>query len=181
LGKCLGKKPLWQRVSPDGKKLVYTVSSSGYDIWSYDIDRGVKARLTFGSAATQASISPVWSPDGKRVAFSSVRAGKYGIYEKPMDGSGTETVLLEATDQLKYLNDWSPDGNFLACQQTGAGLFQIWILPLMGDRKPCAFLPSPFSMRGAVFSPDGKWLSYCSNESGEVRVYVSAFPGPGGK
>jgi eukaryotic-like serine/threonine-protein kinase len=169
------------RVSPDGKRLAYTVSSSGYDIWSCDTDRGVKTRLTFGGSARQANISAVWSPDGKRIAFSSVRGGKYGIYEKPMDGSGNETMLLEGTNQLKYPNDWSPDGKLLAYQQADQGIFGIWMLPVTGERKPYPFLQSTFTMRGAVFSPDGKWLAYCSNESGDVKVYVASFPGPGGK
>jgi serine/threonine protein kinase/Tol biopolymer transport system component len=185
-GKRIGELPGQEayaapRFSPDGKKLAFTISTSGYDIWSYDLDRKVRTRLTFGGSVRQANISSIWSPDGKRIAFSSVREGKYGIYERPVDGSGNETMLLEGTEQLKYPNDWSPDGKFLVYQQAGLGIFGVWVLPLNGERKPFPYQTSSFTMRGAVFSPDGKWLAYCSNESGDVKVYVAAFPGPGGK
>jgi dipeptidyl aminopeptidase/acylaminoacyl peptidase len=188
-GKKIGEVPgqeayLAPRVSPGGNKLVYTLSASGYDVWSYDLDRGVKTRLTFGSAARQANISAVWSPDGKRIAFTSVREGKYGIYEKPINGSGNESVLLEGTEPLKYPSDWSSDGKFLAYHEMtnlGNRGFGIWILPLKGERKPYPFLQSTFVIQQAVFSPDGKWLAYCSNESGDMKVYVASFPGPGGK
>jgi len=169
------------RVSPDGKRVAYTLAHPGYDVWTYDVARQVKTRLTFGAGNSQANISPVWSPDGKRIAYASIRGGKYALYEKSTDGSGNEELLLEGTLQATYPNDWSPDGKFLAYQQSEPGTIAIWILPLSGERKPYPFLQTQFILQRATFSPDGKWLAYCSTESGENKVYVVPFPGPGGK
>jgi len=185
-GKNLGEIPeagayVGPRISPDGKRLTFTLTSSGYDVWSYDIARGVKTRLTFGSASAQANQNAAWSPDGRRIAYSSVREGKFGLYQKPSDGSGGEEVLLEGIPQSRYLSDWSPDGKVLAYQGTHQGILSSWMLPLSGEHKPYPFLPSQFTQIQASFSPDGKWIAYCSNESGELKVYVVPFPGPGGK
>jgi eukaryotic-like serine/threonine-protein kinase len=169
------------RISPDGKKLAYVRGASGFDIWSYDLVRGVKTPLTFGSGSGQSNLFPVWSSDGQHIAYTSVRGGKFGFYQKAADGSGSEEVLLEGTDYVKYLSDWSPDGKFLAYQDNNKGVASTFVLPLSGERNPHAFLQSPFTTVRASFSPDGKWLAYCSNESGDLKVYVVPFPGPGGK
>jgi eukaryotic-like serine/threonine-protein kinase len=185
-GKKLGEIPeadayVSPRISPDGKRITFTLTSFGYDVWSYDMARGVKTRLTFGSASAQANQNAVWSPDGRRIAYTSIREGKFGLYLKPSDGSGSEEVLLEGIPQSRYLSDWSPDGKVLAYQGSHQGTLSSWMLPLSGERKPYPFLPSQFTQIQASFSPDGKWVAYCSNESGELKVYVVPFPGPGGK
>jgi serine/threonine protein kinase len=169
------------RISPDGKRVLYSLISPGFDIWSYDLARGVKTRLTFGSGNAQANIYAVWSPDGRRIAYTSVRGGKFGIYEKSADGSGNEEVLLEGAESTQYTNDWSQDGKFLAFHHTLEGAVAISVLPLGGPRKPNLLLHSQSTMFRAAFSPDGKWVAYCSNESGDLKVYVVPFPGPGGK
>jgi eukaryotic-like serine/threonine-protein kinase len=169
------------RISPDGKSVAFTLSSSGFDIWSYDLARGVKTRLTFGAASGLAYLFPVWSPDGQRIAYISVRAGQFGFYQKPADGSGSEELLLEPTSYVRYINDWSPDAKFLAFQDYRQGAAGVFVLPLSGDRKPYPLLQSDFTTLRSAFSPDGKWLAYCSNESGDLKVYVVPFPGPGGK
>lgn len=186
-GKKVGEVPgpegyLSPRVSPDGKKLLYTVVSPWYEVWSYDMALGVKTRLTFGTSGSgRASLSPVWSPDGQRIAYMTISAGRFGIYQKAANGSGTEELLLEESDSVKYLNDWSPDGKFLAFQQAPRGINEIWMLPLARERKPYPLAQSLSPALLPGFSPDGKWLAYCSSESGEQRVYVVPFPGPGGK
>jgi dipeptidyl aminopeptidase/acylaminoacyl peptidase len=169
------------RISPEGKRLLFYLDSSGYDIWSCDLARGVKTRQTFGSASTGGSIYAVWSPDGKRIAYQAYRDGKHAIYQKPSDGSSSEELLVEGSDRYKFPTDWSPDGKVLAYQEGKPGGWSIWMVPMEDGRKPYLFRDVPFSEREATFSPDGRWLAYTSNESGEIRVYVAPFPGPGGK
>jgi len=185
-GKKLGEVPgadayADAQISPDGKRLAFTLRSSGNDIWIYDIARGVKTRLTFGAASSQANSAGVWTPDGRQIAYSCARAAKFGLCLRPSDGSGNEEVILAGTEYPRYPNDWSPDGKLLTYYESRLGVFEIWMLPLSGERKPYPFLQSPFNQFGARFSPDGKWLAYFSLESGRAEVYVVPFPGPGGK
>jgi eukaryotic-like serine/threonine-protein kinase len=169
------------QISPDGKTIAYTLSSTGYDIWSYDVAREVKTRLTFGSASTPANAWAVWSPDRRAIAYTCFRNGRYALCRKPSDGSGTDEVVLEGTEQLRWPGDWSPDGKSLIYTEMRQGVTALSVLPLSGERKPYLFRESSFNERDARFSPNGKWVSYCSDESGEDKVYVVPFPGPGAK
>ena len=169
------------RVSPDGKKLLYTLVSPYYEVWSYDMATGVKTRLTFGSTSGRASLSAVWHPDGQRIAFTSLGRGKFGFYQRAADGSGSEDLLLEESSYVKYVNDWSPDGKFLVFQHAPRGTNEVWVLPLAGERKPFPLPQAQSPAFASAFSPNGKWLAYCSSESGEQKIYVVSFPGPGGK
>jgi eukaryotic-like serine/threonine-protein kinase len=185
-GKKVGEVPgpdayVSPRISPDGKKLLYTLISPYYEVWSYDMAPKVKTRLTFGSTSGRASLSAVWYPDGQRIAFTSLRSGKFGFYQRAADGSGSEDLLLEENSYVKYVNDWSPDGKFLVFQQAPQGTNEIWVLPLAGERKPFPILQAQSPAFASAFSPNGKWLSYCSSESGEQKIYVVSFPEPGGK
>jgi len=168
-------------ISPDGKRIAYTLQSSGWDIWIYEIARGLKTRLTFGSSNSQANLAEVWSPDGRWIAYTSNHAGKFALCRKPSDGSGNEEILLEGGDQIRYITDWSQDGKFITYREPVNGIYATWMLPLSGERKPYPFLQSQFPQISARFSPDVKWVAYCSNESGDLKVYVVPFPGPGGK
>jgi Tol biopolymer transport system component len=168
-------------ISPDGKKLAFSLESPTFDIWIYDLMRDVKTRLTFSSATTTGNLSQVWSPDGRRIAYTSVLGGKFGIYQKSADGSGGEEVLLEPTPVQAYPQDWSPDGKVIAFWKAQVGGADLWILPLQGDHKPYQFAQSQSFQMTAYFSPDGKWIAYSSNESGRLEVYIRPFPGPGGK
>jgi serine/threonine-protein kinase len=180
------------RLSPDGR-LVAVATLTPTEIWVYDIVRGTLSRLTF-----EGGEFPLWSPDGKRIAFASARAGKPpNLFWKPADGSGAEERLT-TSDHLQAPHSWSPDGQVLAFTDTGPTTGQdIWVLPLEGDpsaalrtgpsagsgqgRKPRPFLQTTFLESGARFSPDGRWLAYLSDESGRNEIYVQPFPGPGGK
>ena len=166
------------RLSPDGNTVTYTRSGNGYDIWRYDVARGVKTQLTFGFTSGQANLDAVWAPDGKRIAYTSVRNGVYGFYAKAADGSGEEQMLSKGAEAVENLSDWSRDGQLLAIQKQQQA---IYILKADGSSEPELFHSSPFPEASPAFSPDGKWLAYCSTENGTQGVYVSPFPGPGGK
>ena len=161
------------RLSPDGQRVAVDIEG---DIWVYDIPRGTLTRLTFdGSNST-----PAWTPDGKRLAFSSTRAGPASLFWKLADGSGEAERLTTSEGQGHHIESFSPDGKVLAFHAHHTGQ-DIWVLPLEGERKPRPFLQTPAEEWGSEFSPDGRWLAYMSNESGRNEIYVQPFPGPAGK
>ena len=146
-----------------------------FDIWLVDSARNLSRRLTFDPALSPNG-NVVWSPDGQRVAFASQRAGNRDIYEKNVNGVGTETALL-ATPLDEWPEDWSEDGRYLAygrnTTQTNGGLFA---LPLFGDRKPITIADTPFGEDEPRFSGDGRWVAYNSDESGMNQIYLVSFP-----
>src|ERR1017187_3844372 len=172
-------------ISPDGKQLAFSLESPGSDIWLYDITRGVKTRFTFRSDSSSGNLSPIWSPDRRYIAYTSIRNGGFGIYQKAADGSGREMLLVEPTSEQTYPMDWSPDGKFILYVKWGPSGPHIWVLPLQGDRTPYLFKQRQQTQTLSIqmtarFSPDGKWLAYATSESGKLEVYVTPFPGAGG-
>ena len=164
-------------LSPDGREIAMTVEGASWNIWVYHLDRGTLTRLTFEND----NRDPLWTPDGKRVVYTSLRNGLYGLYWRPADGSGPEE-LLSASKNWVFANSWSADGRFLAFgEQDPKTGFDISILPVGGDRRPYPFVRSSFREWFGEFSPDGRWIAYESNESGRSEVYLRPFPGPGGK
>jgi Tol biopolymer transport system component len=167
------------RFSPDGKRLAVTIRAENPDIWILDISRGTSARLTFESGEDE---TPVWTPDGGKVAFSADRAGHpRAIYTKPSDGSGAEERLVES-ETHPHVGAWSPDGRTLVYTEFDPVFSgDIWVLTLGEKVERRLWLRTPFNERAARLSPDSHWLAYVSNESGRDEVYVQPFPGPGGK
>jgi Tol biopolymer transport system component len=164
-------------LSPDGKRIaVHRHENTGGDNWVYDLAQGRMQRLTFD--ASQDNQSPIWSPDGTRIAFSSRRNNKWGIYTKLADGTGTEELITES-EAVKEPMSWSPDGKLLVYTQTGQAN-DVWAVPVTGDKKPIPLLQSQFNEVFPQVSPDGKWLAYQSNDTGQAEIYVKPFPdGPG--
>jgi serine/threonine-protein kinase len=168
-------------LSPDGQRLAVDVTEgSGTDMWVYDWQRDTMTRLTF----TGKENHPVWSPDGRYIAF---RAGVEGLPVIRSDGSGKPQPLTQSKNQQV---PWSftPDGKRLAFQELSPGAgFDLWTMPLESDSsglragKPEVFLQTPADERHPAFSPDGRWMAYSSDESGTVQIYVRAFPDKGGK
>jgi len=164
------------RLSPQGDRVALMLDNGIVDIWTLDLARGVRTRLTFGPVS---NIYPVWSPDGKWVAYASLRAGTRSIYRKPADGSGAEEMLVsDAGSEVLILSDWSRDGKTLF-YSTGlqTGDQTIWALPLEGERKPRLVAGHAV---GATLSPNGRWLAY-TLLSGQADVYVVAYGGGQGK
>jgi serine/threonine-protein kinase len=175
-----GRDYLGLRLSPDGKRVVVVILEKGFpDIWTYDILRGTLTRLTFGAGDNAA---PVFSSDGQRIAFQRLKDGNFSILAMPADGSGSEETLLPPQTSRSVPASWSPDGKFLAYTHYGrSGKAEIWVLPLEGERKPQLILANQFDNRRPVFSPDGKYLAYFSNENGRGEVYVMPFRNGSGK
>jgi serine/threonine-protein kinase len=173
--------------SPDGRRLAVDIlDKQQTDIWVYDWARDTLMRLTFDPAADE---KPVWTPDGGRIVFRSQRdGGTTDLYWQRADGTGGVQRLTE-NKVAQAPGSWHPNGKFLAFTQTNRETFDdVMILPMKGDEAsgwkpgtPTAFLNSPFREREPMFSPDGRWLAYMSNETGRDEIYVRPFPGPGGK
>ncbi|MGH9779969.1 MAG: hypothetical protein ACRD5I_16325 [Candidatus Acidiferrales bacterium] len=151
--------------------------------------RDVQTRFTFDPGIDGGG---VWSPDSSHVAFHSNRKGTWNLYLKPASGAGSEAVLLESEGN-KFVDDWSRDGWFLLYEHgdpSGKNRWDLWVLSLQGERKPYLVLQTPYSERGARFSPNGRWIAYTSDESGRNEIYVIPFqldekgepvPSPAGK
>ena len=175
---------LLARVSPQGDRVALQIDSGANDVWTLDLKRGVRTRLTFGPVA---NLFPVWSPDGKWVAYSSIHNNRVGIYRKRSDGSGAEEALFEGGEGQLEPDCWSRDGKYLIYTvRPAAGVGgpranlpgELWMLPLTGERKPQMLMQQGSE---GVLSPDGRWLAYISTESGTAEVYVVAFGGGQGK
>ena len=171
-------------ISPDGERAALTrvgvpgTADANGDIWLWDFARGTNTRLTFGSKTDE---NPVWSPDGRRIAFSSNRDGKfYQLYWKDSSGAGEEERLTIGEQHMDPL-DWSPDGRYIVYRQMNPKTgWDLMLLPVNSDRKPIPLLQTPESDSDARFSPDGKWLAYHSLLNGQsVEVYVQGFSGTG--
>ena len=163
-------------ISPDGTRLAYEIGdgSNSTDLWTRDLVRGVSSRFTFDASAEGA---PQWSPDGRRVVYTSNAKGAGDLYIK--DASGTkqaEPLLVNAEE--KYVSDWSADGKFIlfTSRVDGASGWNIGALAVTGDGKPIPIVQAPFAEMWATFSPDGKFIAYQSNESGRSEIYVHEFP-----
>jgi eukaryotic-like serine/threonine-protein kinase len=166
-------------LSPDGRYIaVDRTVQNNTDVWLMDLARGGFTRLTSDAAS---DCTPVWSPDGTRIAFASSRKG-WDIWIKPASGTGTEELLL-GTPKIKWPINWSKDGRFLIYSQGDSKLLDLWALPITGnDRNPVAVSNTSFGEEQGQFSPDGRWVAYQTNESGSGdEIVVQAFPEPSGK
>jgi len=178
----LAKPGIYNRptLSPDGQRLALEVTEGpNTDIWVYEWQRDTMTRMTFNGTAA----APVWSPDGRNIAFTSAGEGMSVIRS---DGSGKPQTLTRGKGaQFPY--SFAPDGKRLAFMELGATGYHLWTVPLetdgMGLRagKPEVFLQTQADERAPSFSPDGQWIAYRSDESGANQVYVRVFPDKGGK
>ena len=162
------------RVSPDGRRVVVDRTVQGNrDVWLLDGAR--TSRITFDAAEDN---FPLWSPDGTRMVFRSQRTGAGDLYQKPTSGADVEERLV-ASNQLLTPMSWSADGRFmLYSSQDPKTSADLWVLPMVGDHTPSVFLKTPFREIYGVFSPDGRWVAYMSNESGPMEIFVRPFVPP---
>jgi hypothetical protein len=172
-------------LSSDGRRLVFSTSnaSGGSDLWMLDLERNIPTRLM--SADTRIA-EPRFTPAGSHVVFFAGR--NMGLYRRASDGSGTDELLYDPPAVIvgpdtALPSGFSADGKLLLFMtrtpETGA---DVWILPLEGDRKPFAFAATKSLEGYAAFSPDGRWIAYCSAEPGQGdHIYVEPYPRTGAR
>jgi Tol biopolymer transport system component len=169
-------------LSPDGARAALCVvaeQTSQRDLWVRDLGRGVSSRLTFEPGD---EFSPVWSPDGNRIAYAGFRGGRMHCYVRSAWGGGAEDSLGRTPDFYEAPYDWSGAADVIMIAHISQmNQWDVWALPTEGRRPPTPVLQSQFRESGARLSPDGRWLAYTSDESGRSEVYVVPYPGPGAR
>jgi serine/threonine-protein kinase len=165
-------------LSNDGRYAAIGMNGATIGLWIYDFARSTLAPLVTPNGSSQ---TPVWSPDGKHIAYRATRKGFRNLFWKSVDGIGDEERLT-TSDSFQTPSSWSPDGRWLAfAENDPATRGNIWMIDMTGDRKPTPFIRTAASESNPHFSLDGRWIVYVSDESGRSEVYVSSFPGPPSK
>ncbi len=171
------------RISNDGRRVAYAVvdpQTANVDIWIHDLTRGTSSPLTFGPGV---NLSPVWSPDDRRIVFSSNRNGIHEIYQREISGGGHDELLLPG-GRSRWAVDHSAANGLIALHgsDTAGEALGLDIQVLSpADRNVTTLMSTPFAESTPQFSPDGKWLAYASNESGRTEIYVRTVSAPGPK
>jgi eukaryotic-like serine/threonine-protein kinase len=170
------KSYLHPRLSPDDRRLAIEVEGPSHDLYVYDFDRGVLANITTDGV----SHWPVWSPDGMQLSYRSGPMGKWSLWRVPADRS-RPPQQVPATGIAQSAESWSPDSRVIAYTAFAPGVPPNIMVAHLDGRQAELFAQEKAPEGSPKFSPDGRWLAYCSNESGKPQVYVQAFPGPGPK
>ena len=168
-------------LSPDGRFVCvgYQTTGTQSNLWSIDLGRGVKTRLTFGNSRDR---SPVFSPDGTRLVYAATLPDSKARYELRLKDlrTGSDTLLLKREEYV-FSNSWSPDGRSILVTARGDGPQSDLFVLNIADGKMQPYFRNVGGVRVARFSPDGKWIAYVSGESGRPEVYVAPFPATGAK
>ena len=168
------------RLSPDDLRAVVTSQATTFakfNLLIHDLVKNVSSPLTFEAADESA---PVWSRDGRRIAFATNRTQDFAVYAKWATAAGPDELLLTAGHWIVPVS-WSPGGQFILYVSIAPQSPEDLHVLSVSDRKHRAFADTPFAELQGEFSPDGKWVAYVSNEPGRREVYAAPFPGPGDK
>ena len=167
-------------LSPDGRRIalqIFRLDEGWTDLWVFEVARGVMTRLTFGDGD---SVIPLWSPDGREIAFTSVPRGSFPVLAiTGADGSGVRTI--GKGDQFEAATDWLEDGTIIFQRDTPSADFDILTRRADQPEETTTVISTPFADEDAVVSPDGRWIAYVSDASGQSEVYVRPFPDGAGR
>ena len=163
----------WPRVSPDGTRVAVTVVGQNPDIWLWDMSGGTLTRVTSDPAIDG---NPVWTPDGRRLVFASNRAGALNLFSQGADGTGDVERLTESPN-LQFPSAVTPDGTRVVFTERSSKTGEdVMALHLDGTHQVLPLVQTPFDERNGTVSPNGRWLAYEANDSGQFEIYVRPFP-----
>jgi Tol biopolymer transport system component len=161
-------------LSPDGKRIALILQGSSFDVWVYDLERGTLTRASFGGD----DYRPHLSPDGKMLAYDSSKSGHQQVWVKHGIVQGVEAAVTDGPENKEFYG-WTPDGReVIFAQQNKDTGWDLYAAAVEGDHKPRSLVVMPFNQQGARLSPDGKWLAYVSDESGQDEIFVQAMSDP---
>jgi hypothetical protein len=162
-------------ISPDGKRIALILQGSSFDVWVDDLERDTLTRVSFGAD----DYRPHWSADGKMLGYDSSKSGHQQVYVKWGIAQGGETVATDGPENKEFYG-FTPDGRevIFARKNKDTG-WDLYAAAVEGDHKPRPLVEAPFDQRNACLSPNGKWLAYVSDESGQSEVFVQSMSDPG--
>jgi eukaryotic-like serine/threonine-protein kinase len=164
------------QLSPDGRRALVILGDPNNDIWVYELERGVRTRLT---TAAQVTVSPIWSPDGTKILYVSQERPRppleFLMMVMPSDSAGDRKVLYRSKERIEP-TDWSHDGRYVLVDRGNIGAHDVWAVPVAEPARAFPLVQTQFPERAGQFSPDGRWVAYQSLQTGRFEIYVTPFP-----
>jgi Tol biopolymer transport system component len=169
------------QLSPDGRRALVILGDPNNDIWVFELERGVRTRLT---TAAQVTVSPIWSPDGTKILYVSQERPRppleFLMMVMPSDSAGDRKVLYRSKERIEP-TDWSPDGRYVLVDRGNIGAQDVWAVPVAEPARAFPLVQTQFPERAGQVSPDGRWVAYQSLQTGRNEIYVTPFPGGGAR
>ena len=175
----VGERGLYNNLafSPDRTRVALLRNDPGSgtaDVWVFDATTGKGTRVT-SSTREERRGAPIWSPDGRQIAYIVARKSVEAIYRKSADGNGPEELVYTLSGANIQLSEWTADGRYITYYSPQLGGNVVFALPLSGEQKPIEVVRSQFPLLHARLSPDNRFVAFRSNESGKDEIWVRRF------